>query len=72
MFGSILCQVVRGAAQAAAPTLGRKVAEEALKAAAMTAGTMAIYGAARLVRDQYERRQRETLPQLQNQNSRWI
>lgn len=68
MIGPILCAVAR----AAAPTLGQVFVREAVRAAAMAAGTAAIYGASRVVRDQYERHQRETLPQLQNQDARWI
>ena len=65
MLGPILCAVARKAA----PTLTQIFVREAVRAGAMAAGTVAVYGAARVIRDQYDRRQREAYPQIQN--ARW-
>jgi hypothetical protein len=69
MIGPILCAVAR----AAAPTLAQVFVREAVRAGAMAAGTMAVCGAARVIRDRYERHQCTALPQAypQIQNARW-
>ena len=69
MIGPILCAVAR----AAGPTLAQIFVREAVRAGAAAAGTMAVYGAARVIRDRYERQQYTALPQTfaQIQDTRW-
>ena len=65
MFGPVICAVARTASQ----SLSGIFVKEAIRAVAVAAGTAAVAGAARIVRDNYDR-QREAQPRLQN-NGGW-
>lgn len=54
MIGPLICSVVR----TAAPTLMQMFVREAVRAAAFAAGTVAVGGVARVVRDRYDQQQR--------------
>lgn len=65
MFEPVICAVARAASQ----SLSGVFVKEAVRAIAVASGTMAVAGAARIVRDKYDR-QREAQPRLQN-NGGW-